>query len=123
MRARQTYAHFITLRSVKAPMPAAYISGVGQTPFGKSDRPLMAMLVDASALALKDSGADTVDAVIVGTQTAEDLSEASNLGTKLADALGLTGAAAWRVENSSASGSAVLEAAVHAVSSGAYSNV
>lgn len=104
-------------------MPAAYISGVGQTPFGKSDSSLLAMLMDASALALKDSGADTVDAIIVGTQTAEDLSEASNLGTKLADALGLSGAAAWRVENSSASGSAAFEAAVHAVRSGAYSTV
>jgi acetyl-CoA acetyltransferase len=104
-------------------MPAAYISGIGQTPFGKLERPLMAMMVDASALALRDAGAETVDAVIVGTQTAEDLSEVSNLGTKVADALGLSGAAAWRVENSSASGSAVLEAAVHAVRSGAYSSV
>ncbi len=62
-------------------MPAAYVSGVGQTPFGKSDRSLLAMLVDASSLALVDAGADAVDAVGVGTQTAEDLSGASNLGT------------------------------------------
>jgi len=104
-------------------MPPAYVAGVGQTPFGKVEMPLPAMMAEAASLALADAGAEAVDAVIVGSQTADELAQVSNLGTKVADILGLSGVAAWRVENSSASGSAVLEAAVHAVRSGAYGRV
>jgi acetyl-CoA C-acetyltransferase len=104
-------------------MPPAYIAGVGQTPFGKVEMELPAMMAQAASRALGDAGAEQVDALIVGSQTADDLAQVSNLGTKVADILGLSGVAAWRVENSSASGSAVLEAAVHAVRSGAYGRV
>ncbi len=104
-------------------MPKAYISGVGQTPFGKLDRDLTSLMVDASTIAFSDADSDEVDAVIVGSQTADDLAEVSNLGTRVTDALGLSGVASWRVENSSSTGAAVLEAAVHAVRSGAYSRV
>jgi acetyl-CoA C-acetyltransferase len=104
-------------------MPTAYISGVGQTPFGKLDRDLAPLMVDASTIAFSDAGSDEADAVIVGSQAADDLAEVSNLGTRVADALGLSGVAAWRVENSSSTGANVLEAAVHAVRSGAYSKV
>ena len=104
-------------------MPNAFIAGVGQTPFGKSDADLVTLMEMASTEALVDGGTDVVDAVIVGSQTSDELAHAANLGTRVADRLGLSGAAAWRVENSSATGSALLEAAVMAVRSGSYGTV
>lgn len=104
-------------------MPVAYISGVGQTPFGKADADLVTLMEGASLAALADAGTDTVDAILVGSQTSDELARVANLGTRLADRLGLSGVAAWRVENSSSTGSALLEAAVHAVRSGAYRTV
>jgi acetyl-CoA C-acetyltransferase len=104
-------------------MPAAYVSGVGQTPFGKVELALPEMMAEAASRALADAALEGVDAVIVGSQTSDDLAQVSNLGTKVVDLLGLSGVAAWRVENSSASGSALLEASVHAVRSGAYARV
>jgi acetyl-CoA acetyltransferase len=104
-------------------MPAAYVSGVGQTPFGKLDEDLVTLMERASVEALVDARVPSVDAIIVGSQTSDELAHAANLGTRVADRLGLSGAAAWRVENSSGTGSALLEAAVLAVRSGAYERV
>ncbi len=104
-------------------MPTAYIAGVGQTPFGKMDLDLVTLMEGASVIALEAEPVPGVDAVIVGSQTSDELSQVANLGTRLADRLGLSGVAAWRVENSSATGSALLEAAVMAVRSGQYSSV
>jgi acetyl-CoA acetyltransferase len=104
-------------------MPEAYIAGVGQTPFGKSGDDLVTLLERASVAASRDAGPGDFDAVIVGSQTSDELAKVANLGTRLADRLGLSGVAAWRVENSSATGSALLEAAVMAVRSGAYGKV
>ena len=104
-------------------MPTAYVSGVGQTPFGKLDDDLVSLMERASLTALKDCGAVEVDAVIVGSQTSDELAKVANLGTRLADRLGLSGVAAWRTENSSGTGSALLEAAVLAVRSGHYGSV
>ena len=104
-------------------MPAAFMAGVGQTPFGKLDDDLVTLMGRASEAALADAGTDGVEAVIVGSQTSDELSHAANLGTRVADVLGLSGAAAWRVENSSGTGSALLEAAVLSVRSGAYGSV
>ena len=104
-------------------MPAAHLAGVGQTPFGRLEDDLVTLMARASQAALKDAGRETVDAVVVGSQTSDELAHAANLGTRVADALGLSGTAAWRVENSSGTGSALLEAAVLAVRSGAYEAV
>jgi acetyl-CoA acetyltransferase len=104
-------------------MPTAYIAGVGQTPFGKLDEDLVTLMERASAEALVDAHVKGVDAIIVGSQTSDELAHVANLGTRVADALGLSGAATWRVENSSATGSALLEAAVMAVRSGNYGTV
>jgi acetyl-CoA C-acetyltransferase len=104
-------------------MPTAYVAGVGQTPFGRSDLDLMTLLEDAALLALENSEIPTIDGIIVGSQTSDELAKVANMGTRLADSLGLSGVAAWRVENSSGSGAALLEAATLAVRSGHYSNV
>ncbi len=104
-------------------MPEAYIAGVGQTPFGKSEDDLVTLMERASVAASRDAGPGDFDAVIVGSQTSDELAKVANLGTRLVDRLGLSGVAAWRVENSSATGSALLEAAVMAVRSGAYGKV
>jgi acetyl-CoA acetyltransferase len=104
-------------------MPTAYVSGVGQTPFGKLDDDLVSLMERASVAALEDCGTAGVDAVIVGSQTSDELANVANLGTRLADRLGLSGVAAWRTENSSGTGAALLEAAVLAVRSGHYRTV
>jgi acetyl-CoA C-acetyltransferase len=104
-------------------MVAAYVAGVGQTPFGKLDEDLVSLMERASMAALTDAGRDGVDAIIVGSQTSDELAHAANLGTRVTDRLGLSGAASWKVENSSGTGSALLEAAVLAVRSGAYDTV
>jgi acetyl-CoA acetyltransferase len=104
-------------------MPSAYVSGVGQTPFGKLDADLMTLLERACVEAMVEARTDSVDVIIVGSQTSDELAKVANLGTRVADVLGLSGAAAWRTENSSASGSALLEAAVMAVRSGSYETV
>ncbi len=104
-------------------MPAAYIGGVGQTPFGKLDDDLVTLMERACISAMGDTGTESVDAIIVGSQTSDELAHAANLGTRVADRLGLSGVAAWRVENSSGTGSALLEASVLAVRSGRYERV
>jgi acetyl-CoA acetyltransferase len=104
-------------------MPTAHVAGVGQTPFGRMDLDLLTLMEGASTIALEDLPTGPVDAVIVGSQTSDELARVANLGTRLADRLGISGTPAWRVENSSATGSALLEAAVMAVRSGQYSTV
>lgn len=104
-------------------MPTAYVSGVGQTPFGRLDRGLVTLMEQAASEALSGLDADAIDAIIVGSQTSDELAQVANLGTRLADRLGLSGVAAWRTENSSGTGAALLEAAVMAVRSGMCSHV
>jgi acetyl-CoA acetyltransferase len=104
-------------------MPAAYVAGVGQTPFGKLEDDLVTLMERASMSAFIDTRSDEVDAIIVGSQTSDELAQVANLGTRVADVLGLSGAAAWKVENSSGTGSALLETAVMAVRSGSYETV
>ncbi len=104
-------------------MPTAYVAGVGQTTFGKLEDDLVTLMEWASVEALLNANIDEVDAIIVGSQTSDELAHVANLGTRLADRLGLSGTAAWRVENSSGTGSALLEAAVHSVRAGAYGTV
>ena len=104
-------------------MPTAHVAGVGQTPFGKLDDDLVTLMERASLAALADSGTVAVDAIIVGSQTSDELARVANLGTRVVDRLGLSGTPAWRVENSSGTGSALLEAAVMAVRSGVYGTV
>jgi acetyl-CoA acetyltransferase len=104
-------------------MPIAHVAGVGQTPFGRSESGLVELMEIASVVALRDAELDTVDAIVVGSQTSDELAHVANLGTRVADVLSLSGTAAWSVENSSGTGSALLEAASLAVRSGSYSTV
>jgi acetyl-CoA acetyltransferase len=104
-------------------MASAYLAGVGQTRFGRLEGDLVTLLEEAAVTALADAGVDEVDAVIVGSQTSDELAHVANLGTRLVDRLGISGVAAWRTENSSGTGAALLETAVLAVRSGQYQRV
>ncbi len=100
-----------------------FVSGVGMTKFGKSNDPLEKMMANAAALALKDAGRETIDAIYIGVMNVEEFVGDSNFATLLADTLGLAGVPSTRVETASSTGAGVLEAAFYAVASGYLKNV
>lgn len=102
------------------------ICGVGMTPFVASDnRSLEELLCIASERALHDAGldADSINSVHVGNMAAEAFSESSGLANKLVGTLGMTGAAAHRIENTSASGASAFQDAIFAIQTGRYDTV
>ncbi len=100
-----------------------FVSGIGMTKFGKSKDSLERMMADAAALALKDAGRETIDAIYIGVMNVEEFVGDSNFATLLADTLGLAGVPSTRVETASSTGAGVLEAAFYAVASGYLKNV
>ncbi|MDV7350707.1 thiolase family protein [Halorubrum distributum] len=97
------------------------VSGVGMTPFeGDSQRPLVDLAAAAAEKALADAAVDPadVDALHFGNALAEALDESAGLANALAAALGLDGASADRVENTSATGASAFHRGVDRVESG-----
>ncbi|MDZ5809949.1 thiolase family protein [Halorubrum sp. AD140] len=97
------------------------IAGVGMTAFtGTADRSLLDLLFVAAERALDDAERDPadVDSVHVGNMAAEAFNDRSGLANALAGGLGLIGATARRVENTSASGASAFQSAFEAVASG-----
>ena len=98
------------------------VSGVGMTPFeSDSERPLAALPAAAAEDALDDGGVDPadVDALHFGNALAEALDGSAGLANALAAALGLDGASADRIENTSATGASAFHRGVDRVESGA----
>ncbi len=81
------------------------------------------MMAKAAALALKDAGRESVDAIYIGVMNVEEFVGDSNFAALLADTLGLTGVPSTRVETASSTGAGVFEAAFYAVASGHLKNV
>lgn len=104
-------------------MRSVYIAGASMTRFGKDPRPLGAILSDAATGALHAAGSAEVDAVYVGAMNPEEFTGDSNIASQTADALGLTGVPAVRVETASSAGAAALVAGVQAIASGYYRRV
>ena len=100
-----------------------FVSGVGMTRFGRLNDPLEEMMAKAAALALKDAGRESVDAIYIGVMNVEEFVGDSNFAALLADTLGLTGVPSTRVETASSTGAGVFEAAFYAVASGHLKNV
>ncbi|MFZ5584503.1 MAG: thiolase C-terminal domain-containing protein [Thermodesulfobacteriota bacterium] len=94
------------------------IAGAAMTPFGRSRKKLMDLLVQAAGEALAESGLTQVDALYLGVMNAEEFTGEGNLPVALGDRLGLMGAAGFRVETASSTGAGVLESAFYAVASG-----
>jgi len=101
-------------------MPDVTIASAVCTRFGKRPETLLELLAEASARAL---GGREVEALFVGSQNPEELSDTGNLATALADALALAPRPAVRVECASSSGAAVFEQAAESIASGKYRSV
>ncbi len=95
------------------------IIGIGQMPvdehWGVSLRHLA---FGAARNALQDAGVDRVDAIYVGNMMSGVLNEQENLGTLVADFLGMAGVEAMKIEAACASGSAAVRIGMLAVASG-----
>ncbi|WP_096394216.1 beta-ketoacyl synthase N-terminal-like domain-containing protein [Halorubrum trapanicum] len=97
------------------------VSGVGMTPFeSDSGRSLTDLAATAAERALADAAVDPadVDALHFGNALAEALDESTGLANALAAALGLDGASADRIENTSATGASAFHRGVASLRSG-----
>ena len=101
-------------------MTAVYVAGVGMTKFGKSSQTVIELLCEAATRALSASLIQDVDALYIGAMNPEEFTGESNIAAQVADALGLSGLPALRVETASSAGAAALHAACQAVASGYY---
>jgi len=98
------------------------VDGVGMTPFeSDSSRSLTDLAATAAERALADAALDpsAVDALHFGNALAEALDESAGLANALAAALGLDGASADRIENTSATGASAFHRGVDDVRAGA----
>ncbi len=103
--------------------PVAII-GIGQTPVGENwDASLRDLGAQAALAALQDAGLSSVDAIYAASAYGASISEQSQLGTLLADYVGLSGAEAFTVEAGDAAGGAALRAGLMAVGSGLVDTV
>ncbi len=100
------------------------IVGVGQTPVGEHWSSSLRMLAaDAIQAAISSVDVQKIDAVYVGNAYGSTYSSQAQLGTLVADYVGLTGVEAMTVEAGDASGGAALRAGMLAVASGAVETV
>ena len=96
------------------------VGGVGMTPFeSDSGRSLVDLAAAAAEEALADAGVDpaAVGALHFGNALAEALDESAGLANALAAALGLDGASADRIENTSATGASAFHRGVEGIGS------
>jgi acetyl-CoA C-acetyltransferase len=95
------------------------ILGIGQTPIGEHwDKSLREIGGEASFAALQDAGVDKVDALYVGNMLSPLIDSQNQLGTYLADWVGLWNQEAIKVEAACGSGAAAFRAGMMAVASG-----
>ncbi len=84
----------------------------GLTPFGRRPEGLVGLLCQAGEEALERSPGLRPDALLVGSMAGGTLAGVENLSAEVADALGLSGRPAARVEAASATGAAALQMGV-----------
>ena len=95
------------------------IIGIGCIKVGEHwDRSLRQLFAEAALTALEDAGVDRVDGVYVGNLASATLNSQQHLGALMADAMGMPGVEAVRVEAADASGGVAVHEAVRAVASG-----
>lgn len=96
------------------------VAGIGQTPVGEFwDRSLRQLAVQATLAALEDAGGLRPQVMYVGNMLAVSASRQANLGSLIADNVGLRGVEGVTIEAADASGGAALRMAYLAVLSGA----
>lgn len=95
------------------------ILGIGQTPirehWGLSIKDLA---VQAGRAAMEDAGVDKVDAIYIGNMTSGSLNRQRQLGTMVADHLGLWGVEAVKMEAACGSAGSAFRQGIAAVASG-----
>jgi acetyl-CoA C-acetyltransferase len=99
-------------------MQPVYVAGVAMTKFGKDPRSLAEICHDAAQTALISSEIQEVEAIYIGVMNPEEFTGDSNIASHIADALGLTGIPAVRIETASSAGAAAIQAGFQAVASG-----
>src|SRR5437016_9739726 len=104
-------------------MRSVYVSGTGMTKFGKDPRTLTEILCQAAEEALSASDEPEVEAIYIGVMNPEEFTGDSNIGSQIADALGLAGLPAIRIETASSAGAAAMQAGFQAIASGYYRRV
>jgi acetyl-CoA C-acetyltransferase len=104
-------------------MQPVYIAGVGMTKFGKDPRSLAEICHDAAQRALTSSDIEGLEAIYIGVMNAEEFTGDSNIASHIADALGLTGIPAVRIETASSAGAAAIQAGFQAIASSYYRRV
>ncbi len=104
-------------------MQTVYVAGAGMTKFGRDARALAEIFREAAAGALRAADLDSVDALYIGVMNPEEFTGDSNIASLIADAVGLTGIPALRVETASSAGAAALLAGFQAIASGYYRRV
>ena len=91
-------------------MQPVYVGGIGMTKFGKDPRPIVEIFCQAGQEALAASQAEQVEAIYIGSMNPEEFTGESNIASQIAEALGLTGIPALRIETASSAGAAALQA-------------
>ena len=104
-------------------MQPVYVGGIGMTKFGKDPRPIVEIFCQAGQEALAASQAEQVEAIYIGSMNPEEFTGESNIASQIAEALGLTGIPALRIETASSAGAAALQAGFQAIASGYYRRV
>src|SRR5215467_6979083 len=104
-------------------MQSVYVDGLGMTKFGKDPRPLTEIFRQAAQEALAASKAQEIDAIYIGVMNPEEFTGESNIASQIADALGLTGIPALRIETASSAGAAAIQAGFQSIASGYYRRV
>lgn len=100
-------------------MRSVSILGIGQSPVGELwNRSARQIAWDAISAAMADAGVESVDALFLGNMLSGSLIDQEHLATLVADACGLRGIEALKVEAACASGAAALRVGLMAVASG-----
>src|SRR5262249_62030702 len=104
-------------------MQPVYVSGIGMTRFGKDPRPIVEIFCQAGLEALAAFEDERVEAIYIGSMNPEEFTGASNIASQIAEALGLTGIAALRIETASSAVAAPVESGFEAIASGYFLRV
>ena len=97
------------------------VVGIGQTQVKEHwNKSLRELATEAILNAMKDGHVENVDALYVGNMLSGELTGQENLGALIADAAGLRGIEAMKVEAACGSGGTAIRAGYLAVASGAF---
>lgn len=100
------------------------IIGIGQTPVSEHwDTSIKELAREAIVAAMIDAGRDRIDGLYVGNMLSGMSAGQENLGTLIADWVGLVGIEALKVEAACGSGAAAIRAGIIAVGSGQLDSV